>query len=57
MVHFLGSSLYSKMQEREKAIEAHRQAAMTSKRWLTGLIVFSEICFLVASSGLAIFVA
>ena len=48
---------YSKMQEREKAIEAHRQAAMTSKRWLTGLIVFSEICFLVASSGLAIFVA
>jgi len=48
---------YSKTQEREKAIEAHRQAAMTSKRWLTGLIVFSEICFLVASSGLAIFVA
>ena len=48
---------YSKMQEREKVIEAHRQAAMTSKRWLTGLIVFSEICFLVASSGLAIFVA
>jgi len=45
------------MQEREKAIEARRQAAMTSKRWLTGLIVFSEICFLVASSGLAIFVA
>ena len=48
---------YPKMQEREKAIEAHRQSAMTSKRWLTGLIVFSEICFLVASSGLAIFVA
>ena len=48
---------YPEMQEREKAIEAHRQAAMTSKRWLTGLIVFSEICFLVASSGLAIFVA
>jgi hypothetical protein len=48
---------YPKMQEREKTIEAHRQAAMTSKRWLTGLIVCSEICFLVASSGLAIFVA
>jgi hypothetical protein len=46
-----------KMQERGKATEAHRQAAITSKRWLTGLIVFSEICFLVASSGLAIFVA
>jgi hypothetical protein len=45
------------MQEREKAIETHRQAAMTSKRWLTGLIVFSEICFLVASSGLALFVS
>jgi hypothetical protein len=45
------------MQGREKAIEAHQQSAMTSKRWLSGLIVFSEICFLVASSGLAIFVA
>ena len=48
---------YPNMQEREKSIEAHRQAALTSKRWLTGLIVFSEICFLVASSGLAVFVA
>jgi hypothetical protein len=48
---------YPDMQEREKARETHRQAAITSKRWLTGLIVFSEICFLVASSGLAIFVA
>jgi hypothetical protein len=48
---------YPEMQEREKAIEAHRQAAMTSRRWLTGLIVLSEICFLVASSGLAIFAA
>jgi hypothetical protein len=46
---------YPERQEREKAMEAHRRAAMTSRRWLTGLIVFSEICFLVASSGLAIF--
>jgi hypothetical protein len=48
---------YPERQEREKAMEAHRQAAMTSRRWLTGLIVFSELCFLVASSGLAIFLA
>ena len=48
---------YPEMADREKAIEAHRQQAIVSKRWLTGLLVFSEICFLVASLGLAISVA
>ena len=37
--------------------DPYRIIARERKRWLSGLIVFSEICFLVASSALAIFVA
>ena len=35
--------------DREKGIEEHRQQAMRSKRWSTGLLVFSEVFFLAAS--------
>jgi hypothetical protein len=30
------------MAEREKVMEGHRQQAIRSKRWSTGLLVFSE---------------
>jgi hypothetical protein len=37
----------------EKSVEGHRQQAITSKRWSTGLLVLSEIFFLIASLSLA----
>jgi Na+/proline symporter len=40
---------YPVMTEQDRNIEAHRQQAVKSKRWLTGLLICSEICFLVAS--------
>jgi hypothetical protein len=43
--------------EQEKNRESHRQQATKSKRWLTGLLVISEICFLVASLSVALSVA
>ena len=48
---------YPEMEKREKAIEAHRQQATRCKRWSTGLLVISELCFLVASLSLAISIA
>jgi hypothetical protein len=45
---------YADMAEREKVIETHRQQAIRSKRWSTGLLVFSEVFFLAASLCLAI---
>jgi hypothetical protein len=37
----------------ERSAEAHRGQAIKSKRWSTGLLVISEILFLVASLSLA----
>jgi hypothetical protein len=34
-------------------MEGHQRQAMQSKRWSTGLFVFSEVFFLVASLSLA----
>jgi hypothetical protein len=48
---------YPEMEKREKAIEAHRQQATRGKRWSTGLLVLSELCFLAASLCLAISIA
>jgi hypothetical protein len=39
---------YPDMAEREKVMEGHRQQAL-SKRWSTGLLVFSEVFFLAAN--------
>jgi hypothetical protein len=44
---------YPDVAERAKVMEAHRQRAIRSKRWSTGLLVFSEIFFLAASLCLA----
>ena len=44
---------YAEISEREKLIEGHRQQAIRSKRWSTGLLVFSEVFFLAASLCLA----
>jgi hypothetical protein len=44
---------YPDMVEREKVLETHRQQAIQSKRWSTGLLVFSEVLFLAASLSLA----
>ena len=44
---------YPDMAEREKVMEGHRQQAIRSKRWSTGLLVFSELFFLAASLCLA----
>jgi len=44
---------YPDMSEREKVMEGHRQQAIRSKRWSTGLLVFSEVFFLAASLCLA----
>jgi len=40
---------YPDMSEREKVMEGHRQQAIRSKGLSTGLLVFSEVFFLVAS--------
>jgi len=45
---------YPDTAEGEKVLEAHRQQAIKSKRWSTGLLVFSEVFFLAASLSLAI---
>jgi hypothetical protein len=37
------------MAELERVMEGHRQQAIRSKRWSTGLLVFSEVFFLAAS--------
>jgi hypothetical protein len=44
---------YPDMAEREKVMEGHRLQAIRSKRWSTGLLVFSELFFLAASLCLA----
>jgi hypothetical protein len=44
---------YPDTAERENTMEGHRRQAMQSKRWSTGLFVFSEVFFLVASLSLA----
>ena len=36
---------YPAISEREKVMEGHRQQAIRSKRWSTGLLVFSEVFF------------
>jgi hypothetical protein len=48
---------YPEMAEREKVIEGHRQQAIRSKRWSTGLRVFSEVFFLATSLCLAMSLA
>jgi len=45
---------YPDTAEREKVMEGHRLQAIRSKRWSTGLLVFSELFFLAASLCLAI---
>src|SRR6516162_11912792 len=40
---------YPNMAERERVMEGHRQQAVRSKRWSTGLLVSSEVFFLAAS--------
>src|SRR6201996_1588008 len=37
----------------ERSVEGHRRQAIKSKRWSTGLLVLSEVLFLVASLSLA----
>ena len=44
---------YPDMAERERVTEGHLQRAIRSKRWSTGLLVFSEVFFLAASLCLA----
>jgi heme/copper-type cytochrome/quinol oxidase subunit 3 len=44
---------YLEMAERERVSEGHRKQAIRSKRWSTGLFVFSEVFFLAASLCLA----
>src|SRR5712675_1563248 len=44
---------YPDMAEREKVMEGHRLQAIRSKRWSTGLLVFSELFLLAASLCLA----
>jgi hypothetical protein len=44
---------YPDLVERAKMVEGHRQQAIGSKRWSTGLLVFSEVFFLAASLSLA----
>jgi hypothetical protein len=45
---------YPETSEIEKALEGHRQQAIRNKRWSTGLLIFSEVMFLVASLCMAI---
>ncbi|MGA8656018.1 MAG: hypothetical protein WB586_07685 [Chthoniobacterales bacterium] len=40
---------YPDAAEREKIMEGHRRQAIRSKRWSTGLLLFSEVFFLAAS--------
>jgi hypothetical protein len=41
------------MTGQERSVEGHRRQAIKSKRWSTGLLVLSEILFLIASLSLA----
>jgi hypothetical protein len=41
------------MSGQERSVEGHRRQAIKSKRWSTGLLVLSEILFLIASLSLA----
>ena len=41
----------------ERSVEGHRRQAIKSKRWSTGLLILSEILFLVASLSLAVSLA
>ena len=40
---------YPDAAEREKMMEGHRRQAIRSKRWSTGLLLFSEVFFVAAS--------
>ena len=40
---------YPDAAEREKIMEGHRRQAIRSKRWSTGLLLFSEVFFVAAS--------
>jgi len=44
---------YPEVPDREKVMEGHRRQETGSKRWSTGLLVFSEVFFLAASLCLA----
>jgi hypothetical protein len=44
---------YPDMAEPERVMEGHRRQAIRSKRWSTGLLVFSEVFFLAASLCMA----
>jgi hypothetical protein len=48
---------YPNVLEEEDVAAGHRQSAIKSKRWSTGLLVFSEVLFLAASLCLAISLA
>jgi hypothetical protein len=39
--------------ERQKTMEGHRRHAIQSKRWSTGLLILSEVFFVVANLSLA----
>ncbi len=45
---------YPEIIGQEKVVEGHRYQAIRSKRWSTGLLVCSEVFFLVASLSLAL---
>jgi hypothetical protein len=44
---------YPDIAGQERSVEGHRRQAIKSKRWSTGLLVLSEILFLIASLSLA----
>jgi hypothetical protein len=44
---------YPAVAGQERSVEGHRRQAIKSKRWSTGLLVLSEILFLIASLSLA----
>jgi hypothetical protein len=44
---------YPDTAERQKTMEGHRRHAIQSKRWSTGLLILSEVFFVVASLSLA----
>jgi hypothetical protein len=44
---------YPEVPDRAKVMEGHRRQEIGSKRWSTGLLVFSEVFFLAASLCLA----
>ncbi|MGA8656900.1 MAG: hypothetical protein WB586_12195 [Chthoniobacterales bacterium] len=54
---FLELKSYPDLAEREKVMEGHRNQAIRSKRWSTGLLLFSEVFFLAASLCLAMSLA